>query len=191
MNTIILAGGKASRFGSDKAFIKLRGTTLIKRQLRVLKSIFKKIIIVTNKPKDYKFKGVKVVKDIISGGGPLSGIHSGLVASDSFCNFVVACDMPFLNPVLIRYMIDNKNDYDIIFPKIKGKAHPLFGIYTKDCIPVIEEALSQNKLKVLSIFPKLKSCFISRQEVEKFDKDLLSLSNINTKSDLLRLKKGD
>jgi len=188
MTAIILAGGKSSRFGSDKAFIKLKGIPLIKIQLKLLKNIFKKVIISANSPDKYKFKEVKVVKDVICGRGPLSGIHSGLIASDSFYNFVVACDMPFLNGALIKYIIDTKDNYDIIVPSVYGKFHPLFGIYTKNCIPVIEEMIARNNLNVSGIFPKVKSSFISRREIKKFDRNLLSLVNINTRNDLLRIK---
>jgi len=188
MTAIILAGGKSSRFGSDKAFIKLKGIPLIKIQLKLLKNIFKKVIISANSPDKYKFKEVKVVKDVICGRGPLSGIHSGLIASDSFYNFVVACDMPFLNGALIKYIIDTKDNYDIIVSFVYGKFHPLFGIYTKNCIPVIEEMIARNNLNVSGIFPKVKSSFISRREIKKFDRNLLSLVNINTRNDLLRIK---
>lgn len=184
VNAVILAGGKSSRFGSDKAFIKLEGALLIRKQIKILKKIFKKIIIVTNTPEKYKLKNVKVIRDIIPGRGPLSGIHSGLCASDSFYNFVVACDMPFINSSLIRYILRNKNNYDIIIPKIGRKYHPLFGLYSKNCIPVIEKVLSKNKLRVSAIFSKVKTGFISRKEIERLDKPLLSLKNINTREDL-------
>lgn len=188
MTAIILAGGKSSRMGFDKAFIKIRGIPIIKRQLKQLKQIFKKIIIVTNNPLNYKFKGARVIGDLITERGPLGGIYSGLKASFSDYNFVVACDMPFLNKALIRYMIKDRDNYDVVIAKIDGKFHPLFGLYSKNCIPAIEEMLKQNKLKVSSIFPKVKSHFILRREIRRFDRDLLSLLNINTEGDLAILK---
>ncbi len=188
MTAIILAGGKSSRMGFDKAFIKIEGVPLIKRQISLLKRIFKKIIIVTNYPRKYRFKDIQVVTDIIKNRGPLSGIHAGLKASGSFHNFVIACDMPFLNKRLIRYMIRHKNNYDLLVPKIGGRYHPLFGVYSKNCIPVIEDLLRQDKRKVSGIFPKVKSGFISERQIQKFDKDLFSLANINTKQDLAKIK---
>ena len=189
ITAVILAGGKSSRFGSDKAFIKIEGAPLIRKQIKILKNIFKKIIIVTNTPAKYKLKNVKVISDIIPGLGPLSGIHAGLSASDSFYNFVMACDMPFITLSLIRYIMRNKNSYDIIIPKIDKKTHPLFGVYSKNCIPVIEKMLKQDKLNVSSLFIKVKSRFILKEEIEKFDTDLSSLININTKEELEVAKK--
>ncbi|MDP2938929.1 MAG: molybdenum cofactor guanylyltransferase [Candidatus Omnitrophota bacterium] len=186
MNAIILAGGKSRRMGFDKAFIKIEGMPIIKRELSLLKKIFKEVIIVTNGLDKYRgFKKVSIIKDVIPERGPLGGIYSGLISSNSLYNFVVACDMPFINEALIKYMIKNKESYDIILPKINGRYHPLFGIYNKRCLPIIKHMLEQNRLKISDIFLKLKCYFISRKKIEEFDQGLLSLVNINTKDDLL------
>ena len=189
MTAIILAGGKSSRFGSDKAFIEIDGIPLIKRQLKLLKKVFKKIIIVTNQPQKYRFRNVKIAQDILKNLGPLAGIYSGLMASSSFYNFVIACDMPFINKPLIRYIIDCKDNYDIIIPKLKQKFHPLFGVYSKNCITVIKNMLEHNRLKVSNIFPRLKTRFILTDELERLDKELISLVNINTRDDLRMVKR--
>ena len=91
--------------------------------------------------------------------------------------------MPFLNPGLAKYMIEQKENYDVLVADVEGKLHPLFGIYSKNCIPVIEELLKQNILNVRSLFPKVKSRFIKKEELEKFDPELLSLVNINTREE--------
>lgn len=189
VTAVILAGGKSSRFGSDKAFITIAGTPLIKRHLKLLRNIFSKIIIVTNQPHKYRFKNVKIVQDVIKDSGPLAGIYSGLLSSASFYNFIMACDMPFINKALIRYMIGHKDNYDVIIPKIGNKFHPLFGVYSKNCIPAIEEMLKDARLKVSNIFPRVNTHFILKKAIKKIDENLFSLVNINTKKDLTRVKK--
>lgn len=188
VTAIILAGGKSTRMGYDKAFIKIGGKPIIERTIATLKPMFDDIIIVANEPGKFKGLRVKVVKDIKPNCGPISGIHSGLVHSKTEINFVVACDMPFLNLSLIRYMLGKKNNSDIIMIQINGKLHPLFGIYSQNCILAIEENLKQDILKVVNILPKVRSRFISKEEIEKFDRNLLSLVNINTQTDLKRMK---
>src|SRR3989338_6940699 len=174
MTAIILAGGESSRMGTDKAFLKIGNQPLIKRQIGVLRKIFEKIIIVTNSlPKYRGYKGIKIISDIIPHHGPLGGIYSGLLASSSTYNFVVACDMPFINQGLIRYIIRNRDNYDIIIPKIDRKYHPLFGMYSKNCLPIIEKRIKQQRLKVSSIFLKVKTNFISKREIRQFDPNLL------------------
>jgi len=184
---IVLAGGMAGRMGTgcDKAFLKVNNEAIIDRQLKTLKQIFKEIIIVTNSPDSYKdIKGVTIVSDVVRDRGPIGGIYSGLIASSSFYNFVIACDMPFLNESVIRDIIENKNGYDVVVPKIDERCQPLFAVYSKDCISVIEKMLKRGDLKISNLFDKVKTLFISRTEMGKFDKQLSYLMNINTKDDL-------
>lgn len=190
MNAIILAGGKNTRMeGQDKAFLEIEGSPIVARLIEKLRPIVDEIIVVTNSSfKKYSHFEVKLVKDESPHKGPLMGIYSGLKVSSSDHNFVVAGDMPFLNEALVRHMIKNRDDYDVLIPKIDDKFHPLFGIYSKECIPVIEEMLGQNKLKVSDLFPKVKKKFLLRPEIERFDGPLLSLMNINTREDLARAR---
>lgn len=190
MTGIVLAGGKATRMGGacDKAFLKIGGETIIDRQLKVLRNIFKEIIIVINSPYRHKSrKGVKIIPDLVREKGPLGGIYSGLSASGSFYNFIVACDMPFISEGLVKYMIENIKNYDIFIPKIDNKFHPLFGVYSKNCVKPVEKMLKYNRLKVSNIFSEVSTRFLSRQEIKRFDKDMLTLLNINTPDELKRL----
>ena len=189
VSAIILAGGKNTRMdGQDKAFLKIDGRPVIEILVDRLKDLVDEIIIVTNSPQKYKNFKVSLAADEKPDKGPLMGIYSGLKFSSSKYNFIVACDMPFVKIPLIRHMIESIDNYDVIVPKIDGKFHPLFGIYSKECAPVIEEMLNQDVLKISDIFPKLKACFLSRQELEKFDKGLVSLMNVNTMEDLAKTK---
>jgi len=186
MTGIVLAGGKATRMGGacDKAFLKIDNETIINRQLRILKQIFKEIIIVTNSTDSYKdTKGVTIISDIIRERGPIGGIYSGLLASHSFYNFVVACDMPFLNESLIRYMISNMRGYDVIMPKIDGRNQPLFCVYSKKCVSVIKRLIKENRLNVGGIFPEVRSRYIKSGHSKKIDAALNCFVNINTKED--------
>ena len=185
INAIILAGGKNSRMsGQDKAFLEIEGQPIIERLIGKLKLLVNKIIVVTNSPEKYSGFDCLLVKDDLPGLGPLMGIYSGLKFSSEMYNFICACDMPFLNPGLAKYMIEQRENYDVLVADVEGKLHPLFGIYSKNCIPVIEELLKQNILNVRSLFPKVKSRFIKKEELKKFDPELLSLVNINTREEL-------
>ena len=188
MTAIILAGGKSSRFGQDKAFIRIKGKPLIKRQLKFLKRIFKRIIIVSNRPDKYKFKGIKVVRDIIPHRGPLGGIYSGLMASSSFYNFTLACDMPFINVRLIKYMIGLKDGYDVVVPRLKKGYETLFAIYSKNCIKPIENRLLKQNFKIRSFFTDVKVRTITQKEIAQFDKEGLCFININTPKDYRRFR---
>ena len=181
---IILAGGKNSRMaGQDKAFLEIEGRPLIELIFERLKNLVNEIIVVTNCPEKYHCYPVKLVSDEKPGLGPLMGLYCGLKASSAKYNFVAACDMPFLNSGLVKYMIDSSDAYDALIPEIDSQLHPLCGLYSRDCLPVIEEMLKQDRRDVRSIFPKLKVRYLVKEELAQFDKGLLSLVNIYTKDE--------
>lgn len=186
MNAIILAGGKASRMkGQDKAFLKIDNEPLISIQLRLLKKLFKKIIIVTNLPEKYSaIKGVKVISDIVPHQGPLGGIYSGLKASNSFYNFVVACDMPYIDTGLIEYMYKKFSSYDAVAPKINNRYEPLFSLYSKNCLVCIVQLLDKKIFKANELFSRIKVKEITKEEVRQFVFGEKIFTNINTREDL-------
>jgi len=196
ITVILLAGGKSSRIGlnKDKGQMKLMGINLIDRVILSITSIDglseKDIIIVGPKKKYSYFE--KVVEDVYPQKGPLGGIFSGLQASDTFYNLVVGCDMPFIERKLIRHMIQNTADYDIIIPSYgKGLFEPLCAIYSKNCLEVIEKNIKVGNLAVRSIFPFLKVQLIKEEEIKKYDPGLYSFFNINFRSDFSRAHELD
>jgi molybdenum cofactor guanylyltransferase len=182
MTGIVLAGGKSSRMGVEKALLNLDGNTIIDKILYVYKRIFQNIIIVTNSPKKYKGCGAKLTKDIVADKGPLGGIYTGLLESkDEYC-FVAACDMPFINEELIRYIISMEN-YDVVVPVLEGKFEPLFALYSKSCLKVLKKQLEEDKLSIADFLLKVNIKEVKIDEIRMFDKQLLSLININTPED--------
>ncbi len=189
MTIIILAGGKSGRMGyRDKAFLKIDNVPIIKRQLGLIRKYFKKIIIVTNSPDKYKsLRGIRVIPDIAADQGPLGGILSGLLASRDLYNFAVACDMPFIDPDLIRYMFKNSTGYDVVVPRVNNRYEPLFCIYSKNCIRHIKPLVRKKIFKISRFFPKVKVRQIGRKEMARFGRPGKIFVNLNTPEDLLKL----
>ncbi len=191
ISSIILAGGKSKRFGKNKAFLKIRGRILIDQIVEKMGRLSNEIIIVTNilkkfdyLPKKFDYLNVKLIKDIIPYKGSLGGIYSGLLFAENNSIFVVACDMPFLNIPLLKYIISFFQDYDVVIPKINNFFEPLHAIYSKKCLNPIKKLIDENNLKIIDFFPEVNVKFVGKKEIEKFDPDLLSLFNINTLEDL-------
>ncbi len=183
MTGIILAGGKSTRFnGKNKAFFKIGNEIIIENIIKKLSSIFDDVVIVAN---DFKLPNypVRIVKDIYPGKGPLGGIYTGLVNSNTKYNFVVACDMPFLNLELIEHIKNecrDDEDFDIIVPKLGTHYEPLHAIYSKNCITCIEKQIRQDNLKITELFKYVKIKEIPEQIIKRFDPQLLSFFNVNT-----------
>lgn len=139
---IILSGGKSSRMGENKSFLKIQNETIIERIVKLMKSIFDEVMIVTNSPDEYKFLGLPLYKDIYKNKGPLSGIHSGLTHSKSEKNFVISCDVPLMTKEMIEYIVEYKSDKPIKFCNAAGYHQPLAGVYSKSLIVEIEKLIS-------------------------------------------------
>ena len=196
INVLILAGGKSSRIGlnKDKGQIRLMGINLIDKVISNIISIdgfSEKDIIIVGPKERFPFLN-RVVEDIYPQKGPLGGIFSGLHSSDTFYNLVIGYDMPFIEGKLIKHMINNMNNYDIIIPSYgQDLFEPLCAIYSKNCLEVIEKNIKVGNLAVRSIFPFLRVRLIQEKEIKKYDRKLYSFFNINLKSDFIKAKELD
>ena len=180
----ILAGGYSKRFGKNKAFVEIGGKKLIERIIDIFRPIFDDILIVSNSPEEYEFTGCPVIRDALPVKGPLVGIYSALLASKNKYIFISACDMPFINPGLIGYMIEKKKGYDIIVPSFEEKKlEPLHAIYSKTCLPYIKNKISIHEKRVISFYPDLLVYKLKKDEIIKYDPQFLSFYNINTNED--------
>lgn len=181
---IILAGGKSSRLGQNKAFADIANKTIFEREFDVLQKLFSEIIIIASNPVLFRASGLKIYKDIIPDKGPLGGILTGLSVSSAKNNFVVSCDLPFLNDKIILFLYSKFSSCNLLIPCWQGQLMPLHGFYSKNCLPVIENQIGTNKLKVLDITSHLKTKYIQEYELKKFDPEGKSFFNVNTLEDL-------
>jgi len=180
MTGIVLAGGENRRMGVDKAFLPIAGIPMIEHILRILRSLFGRIIIVTNSPEQYAAYGVLVVRDAFNKRGPLTGIYSGLRHSNDEYNFVVACDMPFLNVRLIAYLTSIAVGHDAVIPAIGDFMEPLHAVYRKGIVPIIEERIMQDDQRIRNMVARLRVRYVSQEEIERFDAERKSFKNLNT-----------
>lgn len=187
MTGLILAGGKSRRMGQDKALIPLGNKTLIERIAEALSLVCDPIIIVTNEPSNYAFLGLEMVGDLIMGHGALSGIHAGLFFSPTPRAFVIGCDMPLVNPTLVRLLMEQKAKWDIVVPRIGDFLEPLHAVYSKRCLSTIEKFLLSGGKKILDIYPRLRVLEVGELELRKIDPELLSFFNVNTPQDVSKL----
>ena len=185
MTGVILAGGRNSRIGQNKAFLEIGGKMIIERTIEIYKKIFDEILIITNTPEDYQYLGLKVYTDLIPNRGSLGGIYTGLHYSKSDYAFFAACDMPFLNERVIRHIIKGARDYDIIVPYYKHRLHPLHAVYSKSCLEIFRIMVEKKKLKIKGIFPKFRIKKVTNIPETK----LPPFFNINTMKDFRQADK--
>jgi len=186
---LVLAGGQSSRLGTDKSFINVNGQSLIEHIVAKLTRLSDDVIIVTNSPDEYDHLEARLVGDIYPGKGALGGIYSGLRAAANAYSLVVACDMPFLDLNLLRYMIILAREHDVVIPRIGGLPEPLHAIYSKHCLEPIDRLLARGGLKIVDFFSEVRVRYVEEGEVDIFDPQHLSFFNVNTLNDLEEMKK--
>jgi len=182
----ILAGGKSRRFGRNKSLEFFQGERLIERQVRTLRSLFPEVMIVTNTPELYLDLDVTIVQDIIPGLGPLGAIYTGLLFARGGSIFVTAVDMPFIQPEVIRRMMELLPGHDVIVPRLGDYLEPLHGMYSPRCLASVKRMLDRDELQVVRFFPSVKMAYLDEEEIRRLDPKGLSFFNINTPEDMAK-----
>ena len=186
LSLVILAGGKSSRMGADKAFVKVGGVPIVERVIAGLAGYGAETIVITNSPDDYRHLGLRLFADVLPDKGALGGLYSALHSASGTHALVVACDMPFVNRPLIDHLIALAPDFDAVVPRLGGEAEPFRAVYAKACLAPIRAALDAGKMRVISFFPDVRARFVDEAEIDRFDPDRLTFFNVNTPDDLAR-----
>lgn len=183
---VVLAGGKSNRMGQDKRFLYIGGHTLLERGLRTMCSLFKQVCVVIAQDSPFLSASVPVLRDVVPPCGSLGGLYTGLREASTQHIFVAACDMPFLNVNLIRYMLGLKEQADIIVASWSNRLHPTHAIYSKRCTAVLEDMICRKNVKIQDAFqhPSLTVRFITDREVRQIDPEGRSFLNVNNPADL-------
>ena len=180
------------RLGRVKALERINKQSLIERTIDCLSTVSQAIIVVTSQEQlgiiaAARPKG-KLIVDIYPEKGALGGIYTGLESTDSFYSLVLGCDMPFLNRDLLRYLIDIAPNFDVVVPRMDDKLEPLHAVYSRDCLAPIKELMNKDRLVISQLFKLVKTRYVDKDEIVKFDPRYLSFFNINTLDDLRKAK---
>jgi len=190
MTGIILSGGKNTRMGENKAFIRVDGERIIDRTIRIFRDLFEETVLVTNDPLAYLEFDLTIVTDIIKGKGALGGIYTGLFHSSCEQAFVSPCDMPFLNSDFIRYMQERAQGYDVVVPVQPAGFQPLHAIYSRRCLPAIKQCIDEDRLKITGFYKKARVLEIPPEVTASFDPVGRMFFNVNTPGDLEEAASG-
>lgn len=175
---LILAGGKGRRMeGKNKALLQWEAQTFLSRLESVLYNFDEKLISL----QDASWLGdssFSPVFDQEADHGPLEGLRCALSLCKSDALLVVACDMPLFSAELANALINADKGYDAMICQDRlGNLHPLCGIYSKQCLPVIESLVLQGDYRVSSVFKAVHGTTFPF-ETSGFSDALLS--NVNT-----------
>lgn len=184
---IILAGGLATRMnGANKAFLEIGGQRIIDGLLKTYGQLFREIIISARQKEPFAELGCKVAQDSFKARSSLTGIHAGLLAATGRHAFVAACDAPFLKKELLAALLKEvSEEADVIIPlKEDGYFEPLCAVYSKSCLPHIEEQMGREDYKIINFFPHVRVKPVPVSELRQADPKFLSFRNVNTPEEL-------
>jgi len=176
---VILAGGASRRMGRDKALLELDGRPMIAAVAEQLRAVVDEIIIAADNSRYAPFAD-RCVADVFPGVGTLGGIHAGLSAAAHELALVVGCDMPFLNPAVLRWFAKAAEGVDLVVLKRGKWLEPLHAIYRKNCLPAMETVIRDGKRRVFSFYDQVQVRYVAPAEIAHLDPALQSFSNLNT-----------
>jgi molybdopterin-guanine dinucleotide biosynthesis protein A len=203
----VLAGGKSTRMGMDKAALPLEGRTLLEHALAILSQVAGEVAILGSREL-YGGYGVPVIQDIYPGCGPLGGIHAALAhlkqsrpGPEAQFALIIAVDTPFLDPKFLTHLARRALESGAVVttPEIAGYKQPLCAVYSHEFLPIAEQALNSSTApvqgqkssdyKIVPLFPKDRTCLVTEAEMRKFAFAPEMFDNLNTPQDLERARR--
>jgi molybdenum cofactor guanylyltransferase len=181
VSIFILAGGKSTRMGQDKAFVKFQGRAFLSRALDLARSITSNVSIVGSREKFAAY--APVVEDTFRDCGPLGGIHAALLSSQSDLNLMLAVDMPFVTHAFLQYLITAAKHacQDVaVVPRSGGRLQPLCAVYRPEFAREAEKSLGAGKNKIDPLFSIVSTRIIEEKELEAAGLSKSLFRNLNT-----------
>ncbi len=182
---LINAGGVSRRMGRPKALLPAPGSgvPLLRHIAARLLPLARELVVIANDPAIpavIEPLGGSWLADAFPGSGPLGGLATGLAARDGW-HICVACDLPFVEPAVFRYLLAQADDdWDAVIPRVEGLAQPLHALYHRRCLPAVENALGLGERRMDSFLAQVRTCFVGEDALRPLDPALHSFFNVNT-----------
>ena len=184
---VVLAGGESRRIGRPKGLLRIGNATMIERVLAGVRQACASVLLVTNTPDLYRHLGVPMVADALPERRSLVGVYTGLLHTGGPA-FVCGCDMPFLNPGLIRYLGALREGVDAVVPRHAGEYEPLHAVYTAACLEPIRRCLARGDRNT-GFLREVNVRVVDEDALRRFDPDLASFMNVNTPEEYDRVRR--
>ena len=171
MTAIILAGGKSSRMGQDKALLKFGEKTILENLAHFARSFFSETLVIVNEGKRLNgldLKEANLYEDLIQENGPLAGLYTGLVYSKNLSSCVFTCDMPFIDDFIVRKLVEHwEAGFDVVcLEEQEGGYQPFPGIYHRSSRSLIKSLLElgENSMRCFLQVAVVKSLMLEKEE---------------------------
>jgi len=191
LTAFILAGGKSTRMGADKAFLEWQGQTLLERALELAHTVTQQVALVGSAEKLASYG--RVVEDVYRERGPLGGIHAALRATTTDLNLVIGVDMPFLRSELLHFLVEQARAHGtalVTVPRSGEGWQPLCAVYRQGFRTLAESALKRGENKIDSLFAGTQTCIVEQSDLEQKGFAAGVFRNLNTPGELEQARQG-
>lgn len=182
---VILVGGKGRRLGKDKTKLSINGERILERTFSILERIFAVETLLIG---DKEINGFNTIKDAVKDAGPLGGLYTAFLNTKEQFVFLTACDMPFINERLLMHMCDNLDkNMDVYIPHIGNYIEPLFAFYSRRLLAKVKQNIELKEFPLRLLLRNSKVQYLKESEIVRFDRELTTFFNVNTKEDEVKL----
>ena len=180
LTAFVLAGGKSSRMGRDKAFLPWGEGTLLSHALQVASAVSPRVRIVGSATKFVPFG--PVVEDIYRDRGPLGGIHAALAGCSTDLNLMLAVDLPFIEPRFLHFMIAlaEEGGAVVTVSYADGVSQPLCAVYRREFAAIAEQSLQAGRNKIDPLFATVRTRIVPAEEWTHAGFSAAMFRNLNT-----------
>ncbi|MBI4665544.1 MAG: molybdenum cofactor guanylyltransferase [Nitrospinae bacterium] len=186
----ILAGGASRRMGRDKSFIEVDGVMMIERVIGAVKPVCSDIVIIANQPEGFHHLNLPIYPDIITGMGPLSGLHSAFANTGADEIFLAACDMPYISPAVAEKILAYPmNGFDAAIPFVNGLEQGLLARYSTKAMERFNDRIAEGSIKFDEFRKGLHKTLIGEEVFKTVDSELRSFINLNSPEDMEQLSR--
>ncbi len=184
LSAYILAGGKSTRMGTDKAFVLLDGRTLLARMLDLARQLTSNVHIIGDPANFAPF--APTIADVFPGCGPLGGVHAALRSSRTDLSLILAVDVPFVSLALLDYLISRakNSNANVTLARAAGGFQPVCAVYRRSFADAAENALRGGHYKIDTLFTPTSTQVIEEAELQAHGFSPRSFRNLNTPEDL-------
>lgn len=178
---LILAGGDSSRMGQDKAALVLDGATLLERVTDTMRGLFPGVLVSVRQPRAEV--ALPQVCDAEADGGPLAGLVAGLAEVDTPWMFVLACDMPFIQPAIVARMAELRGEHQAVVPRVGGHPQPLAAFYAVRALETMRARLAGDDRSLRGVLRELDVRYVEEAELREWDPQLRGFFDLDTPQD--------
>jgi molybdenum cofactor guanylyltransferase len=180
----ILAGGRSSRFGSDKARATLEGKPLVVRLAQMLEPVAASVTAVADMPGKYADLGLRTIADLRPGLGPMAGLEAALDDADGEWILLTSCDLLILHSTWVERLLEQAGT-DVEVVAFRDELwQPLPALYRVTLLEAVRKQLDRGELAMWKLIER------ARHRAAPLPADWPAVVQVNTPADLEHAERG-